>query len=184
MEDKYIVLLVIVACCFGVILGYAFDDPETKYVQNHSVSEKLIKADCPVCPAVTCSFDSFELTDLWEAANANLISEIEGNATDDAEAELEEDDYEVISDFLIGNISGIDEDSIDFDVDDVEVVVTNVGRDNDEDKTATVTFKGNAEYELEEGIVQDYSKNLIVVFDVTYDEGDFDDEKVSLISIA
>ena len=84
---------------------------------------------------------------------------------------------------MISLFEGIDEDSIDVDVDEVDVEVTRLGLEEDSDKCARVTFELEVGYEFEEGVRDDLEEDLVAVFDVCYDEGDFSDEEVELVSL-
>ena len=68
-------------------------------------------------------------------------------------------------------------------IEDVDVEVTALGLKEDTDKCATVTFDLEVEYGLEEGVRHEFEKDMVVVFDVCYEEGDFTDEEVELVSI-
>lgn len=130
-----------------------------------------------------------------ESANNELLNEyLENEFSDNYTAikvaaeefaleELEDDDYEVIVDYIKALVEGLDEDSVEVDVDDVEVTVTKLGLEEDEDKSAIVEFEIDVEYTKEEGVVEDYKKSLVVIYNVVFDEGDLDDESVDLVSI-
>lgn len=118
--------------------------------------------------------------DLWEDLYAEEIDELETEAYDVAELELEDDDYEALTDWLEANIEGFDE-LEDVDVDDYEINIIELGLDEDEDKIAEVVFELEIEYTLLEGVVQDYKKQLIATANVLFEEGDFDDEEVELV---
>ncbi len=121
-----------------------------------------------------------KVNDLWEDLYSAVIAEIKEYAELDAEAELEDEDYELLEDFLKLNVLNFDEIE-DVDVEDVEIEVLNLGLEEDEDKVAQVVFELEVEYTLTEGPISDvYEKTIFVTADVVYDEGDFTDEKVEL----
>ena len=126
--------------------------------------------------------------DLWEDMYSDEIDEIESEVEYYAMEELEDHDYKVIVKYMMVLIEEIDEDSIDVYVDDWEVTVTELGLEEDDDKSARVTYEIEVDYEVrvesEYGYtIEDYSKDLVVTYDVTFDEGDFSDEEVELVSI-
>jgi len=139
-------------------------------------------ADLVVVPKAD-ELDNNKVDDLWKDLYGEEIDEIEANAEEDALAELEDDDYEVLEDYLIENLILPVDELEDVDVEDVDVEVINLGLEEDEDKVAQVVFEIEVEYSLEQGEVTNYKKDLVVVYDVVYDEGDFDDEDVELVSI-
>lgn len=133
------------------------------------------------------SADNVLLNEYLEDQFEIEFDEIKDHAEDYATEELEDDDYEVVLDYLktlIAENEEIDEDSVDVDVDDVEIEVTKLGLEDDEDKSARVTFEIEVEYELEEGVRDTFEKDIVVIYDVLFEEGDFDDEEVELVSIA
>ena len=109
--------------------------------------------------------------------------EIELEAEAFALEELEDHDYKVIVDYLMSLVEGVDEDSIVVSIEKTDVKVTKLGLGEDEDKSARVTFELKVKYKLEEGVVQQYKKNIVVIYDVVFEEGEFGDEDVELISI-
>ncbi len=131
-----------------------------------------------------------------------VFNDIKGNATIYAFEELSDHDFRVVSDYIMSLIEGVDEESIkiageDFgdydlieieDLEDVEVRVTKLGLGEEEDKSARVTFEIEVDYkvrvESENGYVTEYySKDIVVIYDVVFDEGYFTDEEVELVSI-
>lgn len=120
------------------------------------------------------------IDDLWKDLYGEEIDELEANALDVAEIELEDDDYDLLVKYLEANIEGFDE-LMDVDVEDTEVAVISLGLEEDEDKTAEVVFELEIEYTLIEGVVQDYKKQIIVTANVVFEEGDFNDEEVELV---
>lgn len=139
-------------------------------------------ASLVVIPSVE-SADNFLLNEFLESEFSDEYDEIEEEAEDHALEELEDHNWRVLEDYLNALYPGIDEDSFDYDVEDTEVEVTMLGLDEDDDKSATVTFEVEVEYEFENGVVEEYRVNLVVVYNVVYDEGDFSDEEVTLVSL-
>ncbi|MHA1383265.1 MAG: hypothetical protein ACTSR3_05870 [Candidatus Helarchaeota archaeon] len=171
----------------GLFAGMAFVPTKVVEVEKPVVTEKVVEIEkecpaCPVCPEV----DSDELrSDFYRDYFEDEYTEIEEHAEEVALNELEDDDYEVITDYIETLLSEGEEleDDVDVDIEDTEIEVTKLGLDEDEDKVAIVTFELEVEYELEEGIRDKYEKDLIAVYKVTFDEGDFEDEEVKLISL-
>ncbi len=123
------------------------------------------------------------LNEYLENEFSDEFDDIEDAAEDFALEELEDDDYEVIVKYLEALVLGLDDDSVDVDIEDVDIKVTKLGLEEDDDKAAIVEFELDVEYELEEGIVQDYKETLVVKYNVVFDEGNLNDEEVNLISI-
>jgi len=120
------------------------------------------------------------VNDLWEDLYGEEIDELEAEAYDIAELELEDDEYELLTEWLEANIEGFDE-LEDVDVEDSEVEVVELGLEEDEDKSAEVVFELEVEYTLAEGVVQVYKKKVLVQANVLFEEGDFEDEDVELV---
>ena len=153
-------------------------------------------ADLVVIPEVE-SADNALLNDFLENEFSEEYDVIEGNATEYAFEELEDHDFRVIVKYLktlLTEGEELDEDSIQIggkdldqakigDLEDVDVTVTKLGLGEDDDKSATVTFELEVEYELEEGVRDEFEQDFVVTFDVVFDEGDFGDEEVELVSI-
>ena len=139
-------------------------------------------ADLVVIPSVE-SADNVLLNEFLEVEFSDEYDEIEEESEDYALEELEDRDYRVLEDYLNSLFEGIDEDSFSYDVEDTDVVVTRLGLSEDDDKSAIVTFEVEVEYEFENGVIEEYRVNLVVVYNVVYDEGSFTDEEVTLVSI-
>jgi len=118
--------------------------------------------------------------DLWEDLYDTEIEELETEAYDVAEIELEDHDYELLTEWLEASIEGFDE-LEDVDVEDYEINIIELGLEEDEDKIAEVVFELEVEYTLLEGVVQDYKKQVLATATVNFDEGDFSDEDVELV---
>ena len=142
--------------------------------------------EAPVIP----EFESDnKVNDLWEDLYSGVIAVLKGNATEDAEAELEdlineaekEEDGDLF-DFLKLNILNFDEvDDVDFEEEDVEVTVLELGLEDKEDKVAQVVFELEVTYTLTEGPSNDYyEKTVFATANVVYEEGDFGEEDVEL----
>ncbi len=116
------------------------------------------------------------------------IEDIEEEAEFYAVEELEDHNYRVIVDHLMSLVEGVDEDTIEVVVEDTEFKILALGLGEDEDKSARVTFEIEVDYkvrvESEYGyIIEDYSTDVVVVYDVVFEEGEFGDEEVELVSI-
>lgn len=141
----------------------------------------------PAAPEVIIpKFKSNErLDDLWENLHSEDIEELETEAYNVAEFELEDDDYDLLVKWLESEIEGFDE-LEDVDVEDYEITVVELGLEEEglgdnEDKVATIVFELEVEYTLESGIVQDYKMQVLATATVVFDEGDFSDEDVELV---
>lgn len=121
--------------------------------------------------------------DLWEARWADDIEELETEAYDVAELELEDRDYKLLTKWLEESIEGFDEleDVDNYDFDDCEINIIELGLDEDEDKVVEVVCELKVEYSLLEGVAQDWKKTVFSTATVSFDEGDFDDEDVELV---
>jgi len=128
--------------------------------------------------------DNALLNEFLEREFEAEYNEIKSEAEFHAVEEFEEDNYEVVFDYLETLGAEVDEDSLDVDIDEIEVEVTKLGLEEDSDKCATVSIEFEVEYELEEGVRDDFELDLVAEFNVCYDEGDFGDEDVELISLA
>lgn len=200
-----ILAVVLLAGSFGGALFF----PTEKTI----ITEKLVEKECPIvtCPEVTCpnitipeveveSADNELLNEFLENEFEFEFNQIKDAAEEFALEELFDDDYEVVVDYLktlLAEGEELDEDSIeiggdyiedienpeDVDLEDIEIEVTKLGLGEEEDKSARVTFEIEVEYELEEGVRDEFEKDLVIVYDVVFDEGEFDDEEVKLVSI-
>ena len=191
MNNGLAALVVILMLGLGIFVGGVGFSKDVE-IEKIVIQEKLVEKDCPACMEVTCpeviipeveNADNYLLNEFLEDRFSDEFDEIEDNATFYATEELEDDDYEVIVDYIMSLIEGIDEDSINVDLDDTDVVVTKLGLEEDEDKSATVTFEVEVRYKLEEGVNTKFNKDFVVVYNVIFDEGDFNDEDVELVSI-
>ena len=124
-------------------------------------------------------FDS-RFNDIWEKEHAAEIEELETEAYNVAEIELEDDDYELLVEYLESIIEGFDE-LEDVDVKDDDVTIVELGLDEDEDKIATVEFELKVRYTLLEGVDDDFKKTIYATATVVFDEGEYDDEEVELV---
>jgi uncharacterized protein YozE (UPF0346 family) len=122
--------------------------------------------------------DNEKINDLWEDLHKDKITLLKDTAYDDALAELEDDDYEKLVDYLKTTIEDFDE-LKDVDVVKYEVNVVNLGLKEDEDKVAEVTFKLKVYYTLKDGVDELFKKTVYAKAVVTYEEGDFDDVDVA-----
>ncbi len=189
-NNGLVTLIAILLLCVGAFAGVAFTGgTELVTVDKVVIQEKLVEKECPVvtCPEVVIpeieNADNALLNEFLESEFSDEFEDIETEAEVYALEELSDHDYEVVVEYLMSLIVGIDEDSIDVDVDDTDVKVTKLGLEEDEDKSAIVTFELEVDYEFEEGVHDEYNKDIVVVYNVLFDEGDFNDEDVELVSI-
>jgi len=136
-----------------------------------------------VIPSVEIPDVYDEMHDLWEDLYSDEIDEIEAESEEDSRLELEDDDFDELEEFLEVEIEGFDELN-DVDEREMEVKVLQLGLDDEDDKEADVYFKLKVKYELLEGTDDDYKKYVYAHYNVLYDEGDFDDEDVSLVEFS
>lgn len=193
--------LLVVCMVLSLIASFgAFSNqgPSAEEIQK-LVSEEVAKVEIPsvpsaeeiaklvVIPEVTVpeseSANNEHLNEFLEREFAAEYEEIELAAEADAMAEFEDDDYEVVFDYLESLGDAVDEDSLDVDLDEVEVEVTALGLKEDSDKCALVFIEFEVEYELEEGVREDYELDLVAEYTVCYEEGDFSDEEVELVAL-
>ena len=180
---------------YSGVKGLGGNDISQEDVQN-AVTAALASQDAPVVVVPTAeaiaalvvipsveSADNVLLNEFLEVEFEDEYEEIEDEAEDHALDELEDHDYRVLEDYLNALYPGLDEDSFSYDVEDTDVEVTRLGLEEDTDRSATVTFEVEVEYEFENGVVEEYRVNLVVVYNVVYDEGNFNDETVELVSI-
>jgi predicted outer membrane lipoprotein len=201
MESKYAWILGILLACFFVVnyfwLAAINTNAKANYVDEDGLVAKVVdQIDVPTAaeiaaeippveiPEVTLPdpgvMDNEKIDDLWEDLYADEIEEIEEAAYDHALAELEDDDYEILFDWLEAQIEGFDE-LEDVDVEDYEIEVANLGLEEDEDKEAVIEFELEVEYTLLEGMNIDYKKQVLATATVLYEEGDFDEEEVNFV---
>ena len=123
-----------------------------------------------------------KVSDLWEDMYSDEIDELEAEAYDVAEYELEDHDYKLLTKWLEASMSEFYE-LDDVDVEDYEINIIGLGLEEDEDKSAEVVFELEVYYSLEEGSVNDLEvlKLVTATAYVSFDEGDYSDEDVDLI---
>jgi len=122
--------------------------------------------------------DNEKINDLWEDLHKDEVKKLKDTAYDDALAELEDNNYKKLVDYLKPTIGE------DFDVEDVDVVkyevnVVNLDLEKDEDKVAEVNFKLKVYYTLENGVDETFKKTVYAKAVVTYEKGEFDDVDVA-----
>lgn len=209
MTDKKLVshiwivgCILILICVVGFFsVGQGLSEDQTKKIVSEEISKiqfptateiageiviDVPEWDAPVIP----EFESDDkVNDLWEDLYSEIIAVLKGNATEDATLELEDLIYEAedeedgdFFDFLKLSILNFKEIKVvDWDEEEVEVTVIDLGLGEDEDKVAQVVFELEVEYYLTEGPISDvFEKTVIVTADVVYEEGNFDDEEVEL----
>lgn len=124
--------------------------------------------------------DNSKISDLWEDLYDEEIEILLSHAEEDSLIEIEDDNYELLEDYLKSLFEGFDEIE-DVDVEEVDCEVKILGLEEDEDKVAVCEYELEVEYSLKEGMSVDYKKDILVTAEVSYEEGDFDEEKVNLI---
>lgn len=119
--------------------------------------------------------------DMWEDMHSVNISLLKEHAYNDTVLEFKADKYEDLVEWLELNIEDFDElvgYEVKFNEDDCEVEVVELGLEEDEDKSAKVVCEVKVKYDLKEGADESYKKYVMFSSDVSYEEGDFSDEKV------
>ncbi|KKM01934.1 hypothetical protein LCGC14_1789440, partial [marine sediment metagenome] len=109
--------------------------------ENVIVSEKLVELECAeiVFPEIE-NADNLLLNDFLESQFSEEYAEIKDEAEYYALEELEDHDYRVVVNYLKSLIVGLDENSIDVDIEETYLKVVLLGLNEDEDKSARVTF--------------------------------------------
>ncbi len=133
-------------------------------------------ADLVVIPGPG-DIDNDRINDLWEDMYAVEIKELEDAAELNAKAELKDDDWEILEEYLeliIADFYVLK----DVDYEDTEITVLNLGLGEDEDKVVEVVFELEVKYNLREGPITRYRKIVFATANVVYEEGDLDDEEV------
>jgi len=129
-------------------------------------------------------FESNEkVNDLWNDLYSENISKLETEAYNVAVTELEKKDYKALNNWFEDNVLSFDEikSVSDYDFSDCEVVIVNLGLDEEEDKVATVSCDLKVKYSLLEGVTDNFKKTVGLVANVVFDQGDFNDEDVELV---
>jgi len=129
-------------------------------------------------------FESNEkVNDLWNDLYSENISKLETEAYNVAVTELERKDYKDLNSWFEDNVLSFEEikSVSDYDFSDCEVVIVNLGLDEDEDKVATVSCDLKVKYSLLEGVTDNFKKTVGFVANVVFDQGDFADEDVELV---
>lgn len=121
--------------------------------------------------------DNDRINDLWEDMYSEGIKELEDAAELNAKAELKDDDWEILEEYLELTIEGFYEIE-DVDYEDTEITVLNLGLGEDEDKVVEVVYELEVEYSLKEGPVTNHRKIVFATANIVYEEGDLDDEEV------
>ena len=206
MENKTVLGILVAFLLIGfivqgamVVSKFSYDGVTKDQVQQ-VVREEVAKIVIPVQPVPVIptaaeiaaemtieNADNVLLNEFLEDEYSDEYDEIEVAAEPYALEELEDHDYRVVVDYLMSLVEGVDEDSIRVEVEEVEVDVLALGLKEDEDKSARVTYEVEVRYRLEEGIIERHKKDLVVVYDVVFEEGALEgedlDEEVSLVSI-
>ena len=215
MENKTVLGILVAFLLIGFIVQGAMvvskfsSDGVTQEQVQQVVREEVAKIVIPAQPVPVIptaaeiaaeinveNADNDLLNKFLESRNmfATEIVELEDEAKFYALEELEDHDYRVVVDYLMSLVEGVDEDELEEWLDehsfieDTDVKVTKLGLEEDEDKSARVTYELEVDYEVrvesEYGyVIEDYSKDLVVVYDVVFEEGDFSDEEVTFVSI-
>ncbi len=121
--------------------------------------------------------DNDRINDLWEDMYSEGIKELEDAAELNAKAELKDDDWEILEEYLELTIEGFYEIE-DVDYEDTEITVLNLGLGEDEDKVVEVVYELEVEYSLKEGPVTNHRKIVFATANIVYEEGGLDDEEV------
>jgi hypothetical protein len=124
-----------------------------------------------------------KVNDLWENLYSDQIDELETEAYNVAVSELEKKEFRSLENFLKEGITDFDElkSVSNYELDDCDVNVVNLGLDEDEDKVATVSCDLKVKYSLLEGSDNDFKKKVKSEATVTFDQGDFSDEDVEIV---
>jgi hypothetical protein len=194
MDNTLGVLIIVAMLGIGLFGGYVIGDQKVEIVEIEKpvVTEKVIEIEkdcptCPTCPEVIIPKTDDDLRDdFYRDYFEEDYTEIENEAEAYALEELEDEEYEVVVEYLktlLSENEELEEDSVDVEIIDTNIKVTQLGLGEDEDKSATVEFELKVKYKLEEGETTRFKKNIDVLYDVVFDEGEFDDEEVELISI-
>jgi hypothetical protein len=141
--------------------------------------------EAPSAPAVTVPefTENEKVNDLWENLYSDQIDELETEAYNVAVSELEKKEFRSLENFLKEGITDFDElkSVSNYELDDCDVNVVNLGLDEDEDKVATVSCDLKVKYSLLEGSDNDFKKKVKSEATVTFDQGDFEDEDVEIV---
>lgn len=188
----WLVIVVMVLSFFGLWGAWSnkgVDKDEVKSI----IALEIAKIPEPVIPEVPTAeeiaalvvvpkpgeMDNERIEDLWEDLYATEISALEDAAKIDAKAELEDDDWEIIEEYLELII-------VDFyvlkhvDYEDTEITVLNLGLGEDEDKVVEIVFELEVKYTLREGPITKYRKIVLATANVVYEEGDLDEEEIAI----
>ena len=206
MEEKGLIVTVLIAIVIVALLNVIFMMNQSSIeVDEEAIAQKsaqYVLANMPVVPTaaeisagiVIPTMPEISIPEIQNADNVLLneflesefsveFNDIESEAEDYALEELEDHDYKVVVEYLMSLIEGIDEERISINVDETDLEVTKLGLEEEEDKSAIVTFEIKVNYRLEEGVNTRFNKNVVVVYNVLFDEGVFTDEDVELVSI-
>lgn len=211
--NKWLAVMVSLLLVFGLVNMYGLyankniSKDEVKTIVGDEIAKITIPE--PIVPTAEEIASKMEYPKVEDADNALLndfleeyfgedYSDLEDHAIEVAFDEMEHHDFEVVVDYLKTLLSEgqeLDEGSIEIggedldevnmnDLEDVDVEVIALGLKEDDDKSATVTFELKTRYELEEGVDDVFKDKIVVVYNVVFDEGDWNDEEVELVSIA
>ncbi len=197
-DNKNLNVILVVLCSLVVLTSLfgAFtlskDNLTSEDVKN-IVTEEINSLSIPTAeeiaslvslPEITVeNADNELLNNYLERAYSNESNEIKNESNISAFEELEDHNYRVIYNYLSSLFEGEIERNFEINFTKTEIKVTMLGLEEDEDKGALVTFEIEVEYEFEEGVRDTFEKDLVIVYSVNFDEGDFDDETVKLVSI-
>jgi|GEM_PF-4237673 len=197
-DNKNLNVILVVLCSLVVLTSLfgAFtlskDNLTSEDVKN-IVTEEINSLSIPTAeeiaslvslPEITVeNADNELLNNYLERAYSNESNEIKNESNISAFEELEDHNYRVIYNYLSSLFEGEIERNFEINFTKTEIKVTMLGLEEDEDKGALVTFEIEVEYEFEEGVRDTFEKDLVIVYSVNFDEGNFDDETVKLVSI-
>jgi len=158
-------------------------------VSKAELDSAIASIPAPVSTAATTApvvTDNELLNEFLEGKFSDEFTEIEDNSLIFTDEALEKKDFRVVENFITSILlpgQVLDKSSLEVDVHDYEIEVTKLGLKEDTDKCATVSYELKVQYELEEGVSDTLKKNVAVIYNVCFTEGDFTDEEVTLVSV-
>ena len=196
-DNKLLVWLVVICLVlsFFGLWGAWTDKGVDKDEVKEIVATEIAKIPEPVIPEVPTAeeiaalvvvpepgeMDNDRIEDLWEDLYATEISDLEDAAENDAIAELEDDDWEIIEEYFELTIEGFYV-LTDVDYEDTEVTILKLGLGEDEDRVVDVVFELEVKYTLREGPITRYRKIVLATANVVYEyeDGELDDKEVAI----
>lgn len=173
----------------GVANGSKVDE---KALADKITTQVLSKIDIPTAAEIAAqippvnvtipdvkNIDNKKVNDLWESLYPDEVQTLKDNTYNVVETDLTKHDYKVLENYLKSKIANFDE-ITEIEIKDSDITIVELGLDKEDDKVATGDFEVKVWYSLTEGSNDDYHKTLDVNADVTFNEGDFDDEEIVL----